>query len=89
MFDEIFVKYELFLYLSLPSIARPGSGISHEPRPYSGRYLGRSGSPRFGQNSVGPLNRLRTESGSSAERSPSSAKIPSVEVRVVTWQCRF
>ena len=59
---------------------RPNSAL--DPRPYSGRYLGRSSSPRFSQNSVGPLNRLRTESGSSSERSPSSAKIPSVEVHV-------
>ena len=59
---------------------RPNSAL--DPRPYSGRYLGRSSSPRFSQNSVGPLNRLRTESGSSSERSPSSTKIPSVEVRV-------
>lgn len=56
---------------------RPNSAL--DPRPYSARYLGRSSSPRFSQNSVGPLNRLRTESGSSSERSPSSAKIPTVE----------
>ena len=58
---------------------RPSSGISLDPRPYSGRYLGRSGSPRFGQNAVGPLSRLRPESGSSGERSP-GVKIPNVEV---------
>lgn len=57
---------------------RPSSGISLEPRPYSARYLGRSGSPRFSQNAVGPLNRLRPGSESSGERSP-GVKIPAVE----------
>lgn len=58
---------------------RPSSGISLEPRPYSARYMGRSGSPRFSQNAVGPLNRLRPGSESSGERSP-VVRIPAVEV---------
>ena len=62
-------------------IGRPSSGITLEPRPYSARYLGRSGSPRFSQNAVGPLNRLRPGSESSGERSP-GVRIPAVEVRV-------
>jgi len=57
---------------------RPSSGISLEPRPYSARYMGRSGSPRFSQNAVGPLNRLRPGSESSGERSP-VVRIPAVE----------
>jgi len=59
---------------------RPNSGISLEPRPFSGRFLGRSGSPRFGQNAVSPSGRLRTESGSSGERSPGGKhRIPTME----------
>ena len=61
-------------------VGRPSSGISLEPRPYSARFMGRSVSPRFGQNAVGPLNRLRPGSESSGERSP-GVRIPAVEVR--------
>ena len=67
-------------------IGRPSSGITLEPRPYSARYLGRSGSPRFSQNAVGPLNRLRPGSESSGERSP-GVRIPAVEVRVCLKGC--
>lgn len=58
---------------------RPSSGRSFEPRPISGRYMMRSASPRFGQNAVSPSSRLRSESGSSGDRSPGGQRIPTVE----------
>ena len=82
-FSEAFLLLEaMFCLKKFPRLfftGRPSSGISLEPRPYSARYLGRSGSPRFSQNAVGPLNRLRPGSESSGERSP-GVKIPAVEV---------
>ena len=48
--------------------------------------MGRSGSPRFGQNAVSPSGRFRSESGSSGERSP---RVPSVEVCKLTSRNSF
>lgn len=48
--------------------------------------MGRSGSPRFGQNAVSPSGRFRSESGSSGERSP---RVPSVEVCNLTSRNSF
>ena len=89
--SEAFVLLEaMFCLRKFPCllffIGRPSSGITLEPRPYSARYLGRSGSPRFSQNAVGPLNRLRPGSESSGERSP-GVRIPAVEVRVCLKGC--
>ena len=72
-------------------VGRPNSGVSWEPRPFSGRYMGRSGSPRFGQNAVGPSERLRSESVSSSERSPSGKhRVPAMEVcHMMSMKRRF
>ena len=74
------------LFCTFLSVVRPNSGVSLEPRPFSGRFMGRSGNPRFGQNAVSPSGRFRSESGSSGERSP---RVPSVEVCHLTSRNSF